>query len=144
MADFKEFIEGFAEEKKKPNRPEHNFSVYSDKHPHIPMTKTTYEKQGSKWKPTATENEVISREKARLILDKKGLPFEKSHRLEKRDRFGHNEPYDTFSSISPDGMKKSTWSVDFAKGLENYRKLQDKSYYDRMRYKKKKEANKGE
>lgn len=146
MADFKEFIEGFEEkpeEVKKPNRPKHYIKSFSDK-PIFPMTKTDYVKKGSKWSPVNTEESKISQNQTKMVLAEEGLPFEKSHSHKKRDRFGHMEKYDTFSSIAPDGQRKTTWFVDFAKGNENMHKAVNKSYYDRMRYKKKKEANKGE
>ena len=79
---------------------------YSNDRKLFPMTKTEYVKRGSRWFPVAREQEMISRKQAGYVLDKRGLPFERSHRLEKRDRYRHNEPYDTFSSISPDGQKK--------------------------------------
>ena len=41
------------------------------------------------------------------------------------------------TSISPDGSQKTQWSVDYATGDRNYSKLVRKSYYDRMRRKKK-------
>ncbi len=115
-------------------------SVYSSKHRHIPMTKTDYVKKGSKWVPIHEEQEMISREQAGWILDNAGLPFERSHRLEKKDRYGHSHPYDTFSSISPDGKSKTKWQVDFATGERNFSKLARKSWQDRMRRKKKKAA----
>lgn len=79
---------------------------YSNDRKLFPMTKTEYVKRGSRWFPVAREQEMISRKQAGYVLDKHGLPFERSHRLEKRDRYRHNEPYDTFSSISTDGQKK--------------------------------------
>lgn len=115
-------------------------SVYSSKHRHIPMTKTDYVKVGGKWKPINVEHDVISREQAGWILGNAGLPFERSHRLEKKDRYGHNNPYDTFSSISPDGKQKTKWQVDFAEGERNFSKLVRKSFNDRQRYKRKKAA----
>ena len=129
------------QEKPKPKAERHPVSVYSDKHRHIPMTKTRYVKEGGKWKQVGEpEKSIISREFANNVLAKEGLPFESSHRHSKKDRFGHMNKYDTFSSVSPDRTERSVWNVDFAKGDENYRKLQKKSFYDRMRYKKKKEA----
>ena len=113
-------------------------SVYSARHRHIPMTKTDYIRQGSKWVPIHEEHELVSREQAGWILDNAGLPFERSHRLTKRDKYGHSHPYDTFESISPDGKCKTRWYVDFAQGERNFSKLARKSYYDRMRYKAKK------
>ena len=110
-------------------------SVYSIKHKHIPMTKTDYARQGSKWVAIHEETELISREQAGWILDSAGLPFERSHRLTKADRYGHSHQYDTFSSISPDGKKKTRWFVDFAQGDRNFLRLARKSYYDRQRYK---------
>lgn len=115
-------------------------SVFSKKHKHIPMKKTDYVKQGGKWKPINVEREVISEEQAGWILGSAGLPFERSHRREKKDRYGHSHPYDIFSSISPDGRQKTTWSVDFATGDRNYSKLVHKSYQDTIRRKKKKAA----
>ena len=47
-----------------------------------------------------------------------------------------------FSSISPDGRNKTTYQVDFKKGDENYIRLLRKSYYDKMRYQKKKNSKK--
>ena len=115
-----------------------HYSVFSRKHKHIPMTKTDYIKSGGKWKAVNVEHDIISDEQAGWILASAGLPFERSHRLEKVDRYGHSHPYDTFSSVSPDGTQKTKWFVDFATGDRNYSKLVRKSYYDRQRYKKKK------
>ncbi len=109
---------------------------------YIPMTKTTFVKRGSKWIPTNTESNLISSEQAGWVLNKHGLPCERSHRLEKRDRFGHFEKCDTFSSISPDGQTKVQFQVDFASGRENYNKLARKSYYDKQRYNRRKATNK--
>lgn len=111
---------------------------YSSDKPIIPMTKTDYVLRNGRWTAVKSETTKISRNQTKNVLSKVGLPFERSHRLEKRDRYGHNEPYDTFSSISPDGMQKSTWQVDFRQGNENYVKLAHKSYYDKQRYKKRK------
>ncbi len=104
----------------------------------FPMTKTDYVKCGSKWVPVKQETSCISRNQTKYVLSKQGLPGERSHRLEKRNRYGHNEPYDTFSSIRCDGLKKSTWQVDFEQGNKNYIKLRNKHYYDKERYAKKK------
>ncbi len=111
---------------------------YDNNKPIIPMTKTDYVRRGGKWVEVNSETRNISRNQTKNVLSKQGLPFERSHRLEKRDRYGHNEPYDTFSSISPDGTQKSTWQVDFRQGHENYIRLARKSYYDRQRYKQRK------
>lgn len=109
---------------------------------YIPMTKTTFVKRGKKWIPTNKENDLISSEQASWVLDKRGLPCERSHRLEKRDRFGHMEKYDTFSSIAPDGQTKVQYQVDFAQGRKNYNKLARKSFYDKQRYDRRKKAAK--
>ena len=95
---------------------QHN--AFSRDHKHIPMTKTTYAKKGSKWEKTAEERSLVSMNQAELILASAGLPFERSHRREKKDRFGHCYQYDTFTSISPDGTSKTKWFVDFAAGRE--------------------------
>lgn len=115
---------------------------YDNDKKYIPMTHTDYVRFGSRWKVINEEKSLISRNQAKNILSKQGLPFERSHRLEKRDRWGHNEPVDTFSSISPDGRNKTTYQVDFKKGDENYIRLLRKSYYDKMRYQKKKNLKK--
>ena len=115
-------------------------SVYSFQHRHIPMTKTDYERKGSGWVIVNQEEELISPESASWILADAGLPFERSHRHYKVDRFGHSHPYDAFSSISPDGKSKTTWVVHFAQGERNFSKLVRKSYYNRMRYKARKNA----
>ena len=117
-------------------------SVYSDDQKHIPMTVTRYDKKGKGWVKRSEEKKLISRNQAKVVLDKRGLPFERSHRLEKRDRFGHSEKYDTFTSIRGDGEAKTVWSIDFEQGNKNYQKLRKKSYADRQRYKKNKEARK--
>lgn len=96
---------------------------YSNDRKLFPMTKTEYVKCGSRWVPVSTETEMISRRQAGNVLDPRGLPFERSHRLERRDRYRHNEPYDTFSSISPDGRRRSVWHVDWQTGHENYVRL---------------------
>lgn len=113
---------------------------YDNDKKYIPMTHTDYVRFGSRWKVINEEKSLISRNQAKNILSKQGLPFERSHRLEKRDRWGHNEPVDTFSSISPDGRNKCTFQVDFKKGNENYERMARKSYNDRMRYQRKKKA----
>ena len=115
---------------------------YDNDKKYIPMTHTDYVRFGSRWKVINEEKSLISRNQAKNILSKQGLPFERSHRLEKRDRWGHNEPVGTFSSISPDGRNKTTYQVDFKKGDENYIRLLRKSYYDKMRYQKKKNSKK--
>ena len=113
--------------------------------PLYPVTKTDYVKRGGRWIPVNQETELLSLKQTGYILDNKhGLPFESSHRFEKYDK-STKETYDTFSSISPDRTKKSTWFVDFAQGRRNYRKILDKASYDRMRYRKLKEKRlKGE
>lgn len=105
----------------------------------IPMTKTSYVKVNGKWVVCNVEKSNISRNMSKNVLASVGLPFERSHRRTKRNRWGHNEPFDTFSSISPDGRQKSTWYVDFAQGQKNYEKLRDKHFYDRARYAKRKQ-----
>ena len=112
------------------------YSVYSRKHKHIPMTKSDYVKNGYRWVLVWEEKETISEEQATWILDSAGLPFERSHRRYKRDRYAHSHPWDTFESISPDGTQKSVWFVDFVTGDKNYSRLVRKSYCDRMRHKK--------
>ena len=96
---------------------------YSNDRKLFPMTKTEYVKRGSRWVPVSTETEMISRRQAGYVFDPRGLPFERSHRLERRDKYRHNEPYDTFSSISPDGSRRSVWHVDWQTGHENYVRL---------------------
>ena len=91
------------------------FHAWDLRHKHIPMTKTTYVKSGSKWLKVKSEKEIISEQQAKWVLSKNGLPGERSHRLERRD-YSHSRPYDTFSSIRSDGQVKSTWFVDFGKG----------------------------
>lgn len=112
-------------------------SIFSKDHKHIPMAKAKFVKIGGKWELVNVEQEMISSNQAELILGSNGLPFERSHRREKRDRFGHNHPYDTFLSISPDGSEKTVWFVDFAAGDRNYSKLVRKHFYDSMRRQKK-------
>lgn len=143
MPDFKTMIKGMEHKEEKQEVPStkpkrQHTNVYSADHRHIPMTKTDYVRQGGKWKESGKEDSIISNNIAQRVLSKEGVPFEKSHRLTKKDRFGHSHPYDTFSSISPDGQRRTVWNVDYAKGDENYRKLVRKAYLDRMRYKKKK------
>ena len=116
-----------------------HYKAWDPRHKHIPMTKTDYVRKGSKWVKVNSEKSIISNQQASWVLSKTGLPCERSHRLEKRNRYGHSRSYDTFSSISPDGRNKSTWYVDFAQGDKNYHKLLDKRYYDQKRYKKRKQ-----
>lgn len=113
------------------------YHAWDLRHKHIPMTKTEYVKSGSKWVKVNSEKSIISEEQAKWVLSKTGLPGERSHRLE-RTRYDHSRMYDTFSSISPDGKRKSKWFVDFGQGYKNYQKLMNKRYYDQQRYKKKK------
>lgn len=105
----------------------------------IPMTKTKYEKVGGKWKVVEVEKNNISRNMSKNVLASVGLPFERSHRREKRNRWGHDEPFDTFTSVGPDGTQKVTYYVDFEQGNKNYIKLRNKHYYDRARYAKRKQ-----
>lgn len=113
---------------------------YDNDKKYIPMTHTDYVRIGSRWKVVGVEKCLISRNQAKNVLSKQGLPFERSHRLEKRDKYGHCEPVDTFSSISPDGRNKTSYQVDFKKGNENYIRMANKAFYDKMRYQKKKKA----
>lgn len=113
---------------------------YSNDRKLFPMTKTEYLKSGSKWIPVSKESEFISRKQAGYVLDKRGLPFERSHRLEKRDKYRHNEPYDTFSSISPDGRQKSEWYVDWNTGHENYIQAARRSYAAKKAWERRKNA----
>ena len=46
----------------------------------FPMTKTEYVRRGGRWFPVSREREMISRKQAGYVLDKHGLPFERSHR----------------------------------------------------------------
>ncbi len=114
---------------------------YSNDRKLFPMTKTEYVRRGGRWFPVSREREMISRKQAGYVLDKHGLPFERSHRLEKRDRYRHNEPYDTFSSISPDGQKKSEWYVDWNTGHENYMRAARRSYAARLGWQRRKRKN---
>ena len=107
---------------------------YDIDYKYIPMRKTEYVKRGKRWLPVKSEKELISRRQAGYILDPRGLPFESSHRLEKRDRYGHNEKYDYFQSISPDKSRKSSWFVDFHSGHNNYIKNSKKYYYNKRYY----------
>lgn len=116
----------------------HKIPYYSNDRQIIPMTQTDYVKRGSRWVAVSSETQNISRNQSKMILDKKGLPFERSHRLEKRDKYKHDNPYDTFSSISPDGLRKSTWHVDFAKGDENYLRLARQSSAAKSAWRKRK------
>lgn len=104
----------------------------------FPMTKTDYVKSGSRWVAVNQEKKMISRRQAGYVLDSRGLPFERSHRLVKRDVFRHNEPYDTFSSISPDGRKKSEFYVDWQAGEKNYLRLARQSSAAREVWRKRK------
>ena len=67
------------------------------------------------------------------IKAKRLLPFEQRHRKEKRQKYRHDYQYDTFTSYRDD--KKSVLQFDVEQGEKNYRKLANKSYYDRQRYK---------
>lgn len=107
----------------------------------VPDDETEYVKRGSLWFPVSREQEMISRKQAGYVLDKHGLPFERSHRLEKRDKYRHNEPYDTFSSISPDGQKKSEWYVDWNTGHENYIRAARRSYAAKLGWQRRKRKN---
>ena len=115
-------------------------SVYSADHKHIPITRTDYVKRGGKWVKTGSETYMGSRNNAQLTLSKQGVPFERSHRLTKKNRYGHSHPYDTFSTISPDGKQRTVFYVDYEQGEKNFSKLVRKSFNDRMRRKKKKAA----
>lgn len=107
-------------------------SIFSRQHKHIPMTKRDYFKRGSRWVLANEEHDTISDDQAGWILDSAGLPFERSHRRYKRDRYGHSHPYDTFESVSPDGTQKTVWAIDFAQGDKNYSKLVRRYYQRRI------------
>lgn len=93
----------------------------------IPSTKTTFSKKGSRWVEISKEQKTISPEQTEWILSKEGLPCEKSHRLYKADKYGHNHPYDTFESVSPDGMRKVRWTVDFYEGDKALRTMKNEA-----------------
>jgi hypothetical protein len=99
-----------------------NEDIFSNDYKYLPMTIFRYAKKGSKWIKVEEEHELISNYQVGLVLSEEGLPFERSHRRECRNRYRHNHPYDTFSSISPDGQSKTTWFIDFQTGEENYRR----------------------
>lgn len=126
----------------KGNRATKHYSAYSPDRKYIPTTMTEYIKSGSRWKETNKTEYPISRNQASIIYSKTAQPFESSHRLTKKDRYGHDHPYDTYQTISPDRQNKVVWHSDFAKGEEIYDKIQRKSFYDRQRYKAKKNGGK--
>lgn len=74
---------------------------YSNDRKLFPMTKTEYIKSGSKWLPVSRESEFISRKQAGYVLDKHGLPFERSHRLEKRDKYSITSRMTRFPLFPP-------------------------------------------
>ena len=84
----------------------------------------------------------INNNRASALYSKTATPGESSHRLTKKDRYGHDHPYDTYQTISPDRQNKVVWHSDFAKGEEIYDKIQRKSLYDRQRYQAKKNGGK--
>lgn len=103
----------------------------------IPFTKTLYQKKNGKWVKVNEQKGMSSRAILNSeIKAKQLLPFEDRHRKEKRQRYRHDYPYDTFTSYK--GDKKSVLEFDVVKGEENYHRLANKSYYDRERYKKRK------
>ena len=78
---------------------------YSNDRKLFPMTKTEYVKRGSRWFPVSREQEMISRKQAGYVLDKHGLPFERSHRLEKRDKYRHTSRMTRFRPYLPTDSK---------------------------------------
>ena len=78
---------------------------YSNDRKLFPMTKTEYVKRGSRWFPVSREQEMISRKQAGYVLDKHGLPFERSHRLEKRDNTGTTSRMTRFRPYLPTDSK---------------------------------------
>ena len=103
----------------------------------FPVTHSNYRKQGSRWVKYKEETEFLPYENTKYCLEKIGKPFERSHRLTKVS-CAHREPYDKMSSISPDGMEKSEWTVDYAEGWRRYHKLRHKQYDRHLRYLRKK------
>lgn len=104
----------------------------------FPMTKTDYVKKGGKGVKVNETKELISRNQSKNVLNKTGLPFERSHRLTVQDHYKHSEPYDTFQSIGPSGDRKTVWYVDFPTGYRNYYKLRDKHYANKRNYQERK------
>lgn len=100
----------------------------------IPYKKTTYQKRKGKWFVVNEETGLSSRAILNSeIKSKVLLPFEDRHRKEKRQRYRHDYPFDTFTSYK--GDKKSVLFFDVEQGEKNYHRLAEKSYYDRQRYK---------
>lgn len=108
---------------------------YDYDYEYIPMTKTDFNKVGSRWIVSKEEKKLISRRQSENVLSKIGLPFARSNRLTKTDMRTSNL-VDTFSSISPDGKNKTTWFVDFYSGGRNYIRNAKRAYSRKQYYKK--------
>ena len=112
---------------------------YSEDRKYIPYTKSTYIRSpySGKWILKNREKGLTSRAIVKSEMKAKVvLPFEDRHRKVKKHRYDHDYPYDEITSYK-DNMK-SVMEFDFKQGDKNYRKLANKSYYDRQRYLKKK------
>ena len=76
---------------------------YDERKRIIPYKKTTYQKRKGKWFVVNEETGLSSRAILNSeIKSKTLLPFEDRHRKEKRQRYRHDYPFDTFTSYKGD------------------------------------------
>lgn len=117
-----------------------HYSAYNDQliRPVYPMTRTLYKKVGSKWVVVEVEKELISYKQAKNVLNPRSNPFSSRERRYLTDRYRHNYSYDTIESYSPRGDEKFKFYIDWVAGDNALQKLVKKSYYDKLRYRRKK------
>lgn len=75
------------------------------------VTQTNYQKQGNDWIKQNQDITMADEDYVRNVLSDTAQPFEQSHRLYKQGK--GNYKHDTYESISPDGMTKSVWRVEY-------------------------------
>lgn len=75
------------------------------------VTQTNYQKQGNDWVKQNQDITMADEDYVRNVLSDTAQPFEQSHRLYKQGK--GNYKHDTYESISPDGMTKAEWRVEY-------------------------------
>jgi len=108
--------------------------------PLYPVTKTNYKKVGDRWLKTDSNREMINYKQTKWVLDPRGLPGEKSHRLFKTDD-SSDEIIDSFESVGPGGREKTRWFVDFRHGDNNAVRRSNRLYRQKQAYRARKKDN---
>jgi len=115
MPKFNEFIKSFEEKETAPKAQEPKVQTA----PNVEgqgdhkVTQTFYNlSDKGEWEQSGEPKiTMANKERVGTILSDNAQPFEQSHRLYKQGK--GKEKFDTYESISPDGKRKSVWSVEF-------------------------------